>query len=171
MILNPVTFLSSLIVRTLVRRLGLPGNIFALFSVLITTSLSLSRITGILPLIPVLWRLRTYIPRNFDLATIRLTLQRSNPYVVNTIISAIQPYWNDCLKVKAFYRLYSIFFIPLFLFSSFKPITFWLIRVLFGVIVSAIGILWNESLSSIGYLKKKDLAYIVVELIEDNTNF
>lgn len=54
MIINPLRFLTRVLAKTLIRRLGLPETLFLLTRTLAITSFSLIRTTGFIPVIRVL---------------------------------------------------------------------------------------------------------------------
>lgn len=130
------------------------------------------RQVGIVPTVRVLLALRRYIP----LAPDRLTMADGSLYntlnriAVNSILTTILPMWKPILERNAngFSIVYEFFLLGIFM-SLFKPLTFMFTMFIFGLILGSIGILFNDSLSNLSYLKHT--ANFVVDKLESYTNF
>jgi hypothetical protein len=100
---------------------------------------------------------------------VRYTIDRNG---VNTISTILLPYWNNCMaNPKLFYNYFNIFLYLNYLgiFSIVFKLTRIIIKFSFGAIITSIGILWNESLISIDYLK--DFAFYLREFLDNNLDF
>ena len=103
MIINPLRFLTRVLAKTLIRRLGLPETLFLLTRTLAITSFSLIRTTGFIPVIRVLWGLRSVFTGRLSLAQFRnMGLHNLNPFVLNTIVAAIEPLYLVSRKLNLF---------------------------------------------------------------------
>lgn len=167
MIINPLRFLTRILAKTLIRRLGLPETLFLLTRTLAITSFSLIRTTGFIPIIRVLWSLRSVFSGRLTLDQFRnIGRQNLNPFVLNTIVAAIEPLHLVSRKLNMFNFIYSWLFLPVVASSCLKPLFFYLLRFSLGTILTAVGVIWSESLSSILYLK--NFADYIVSLLEDH---
>lgn len=170
MIINPLRFLTRVLAKTLIRRLGLAETLFLLTRTLAITSFSLIRTTGFIPVIRVLWGLRSVFTGRLSLAQFRnMGLHNLNPFVLNTIVAAIEPLYLVSRKLNLFNFIYSWLFLPVVASSCLKPLFFYLLRFSLGTILTAVGIIWNESLSSMFYIK--NFADYIVSLLEDYSTF
>lgn len=89
---------------------------------------------------------------------------RLNPIVVQNFLEVIQPFFKFCIKYpKTFARLYNFYFVLVVL-SSFKLLSLSFIKFIFSILLSSLGILWSETLSSISGLK------FIAEIIVDYSN-
>ena len=88
--------------------------------------------------------------------------------VLNTIIAAIEPFYKSLPGSNVLYFLYSWGFVPLFLVSLFKAFIFFLLRTCVGLVLSSIGVVWNETLSTIPRLNL--LAEDILEKFGNLTN-
>lgn len=74
--------------------------------------------------------------------------------------------WKDCMLYPSlFMKVYKLVFLPSILFGGFFPITKWIIRLVVGLIFSALGIIFNEHLAAIPFLK--DFALAVINLLDN----
>lgn len=186
MFFSPFKYLSVFIIKTAVRLLRLPNPLLVtslngLFSALITGVWALRNNYGNITTLRQIWRLRRVI-RNPDLRTfehvrdafIGTGANFSGP--ASFLFSYIKTEVINCFKLEGsrtpINRLFSFFLVLCtgsLSFINFKPILYWSTRILIGTIASACGILWNESLNAITFLK--DYSVFVKELIENNTHF
>lgn len=171
--IRPLQQIALFLIKIIIKRIPSASPvIFYLFRSLFGATVSLINVVGIVPVFTALWKIRTLIRRgNTDLSILNNTAiyPNLNAFVVNTIIPLILPYWKECLKhPKLFKHLYTFFFCTSLL-GSMKYILYFTCRFTIGSVLSAIGILWNESLQGISMLK--DFSYWVVELIETKTKF
>ena len=184
-LLNPVQFLASFAIKTMVKRFGLHEGVFSLFNILYVNSYNLVRTVGIFPMIRFLRHLRSYIaeiPRNNPSLEALSTdimanfINRHSPYIISTVLPQLLPFLHDCLKPTGkskkvnFKGLLFVFdfFIAGFFTTLLKPLLRYIIKTFIGLILSAIGVIWSESLSSFGYLK--DVALIIIGYVEEITD-
>lgn len=171
MLINPIITIARFGIRQTLRVLGLNTSYTHLFTALYNVTRVLSRTVGILPTLTVVWNLRRYI--TFDFTSVRTILTsnpRLNQHVVQTILNTIQPYWCTTNK-EMFKRLFKfyIFWFSFLPFGLFRPIFMFFVRLSGGVIASSIGILWNDTLSNIGYLKS--YALLVTDFLSSYFDF
>ena len=75
-------------------------------------------------------------------------------------INLISPLLQECIKLpQTFSKGFNIFKIFLIL-STFGPMIKWLIRTFLGLLFSAIGIVWNESSSALGFLYELSKSFL-----------
>jgi len=95
-----------------------------------------------------------------------------DPYILTTIMGMVIPHWSDCIAYpKLFKNLFNIFiffnFLGIFSFS-FRIINY-IFRFSIGTLFSTIGILWNEDLLAISYLR--DFALFIKDYVDYYFNF
>lgn len=142
----------------------------AFFSLLFTTTQALYSSIGILPTLRVLNRIRTFILSPSALqhlnSGLRLILEATNlsRTQITYVIKSLAPLLTECLKFPAkFKKGFTIFNFFLVL-SLLGPFTGFLFRTTLGLVLSSMGIVWSESLSSITMLK--DISIQVLSSLE-----
>jgi hypothetical protein len=163
---NPINILARFVVKTAIKLFNWPkvfNLIFTGVNSILFTSISS---VGLLPTLRTVWALRRAIAIGGSGALVLLQNNpRLNPHVVNTLIPIIKPCLTDCvnntLKFSIFHTLSMIYYI----FTSLTPGILFLGRFTTGLVLSSLGILWNESLSAVFSLKY--LAETVISFLED----
>lgn len=168
MIIRPITFLLSFGFRTMIRHSNLPMSFVSLFTMLFTASSVLYKTVGILPTLNILNNIRlALINPDRAMRGLEVILRQSTRITatqLTNLIKGLTPFVEDCLKYpRVVNRLFYIFNIFLTLFS-FGPIIRWLAKTLLGLVFTSLGVLWNESLSSITLLK--DAAIYIIDNFE-----
>lgn len=186
MFFSPLKFLAVFTIKTLIRIIPsarLPTISLALtnlFTSLIIASLDSVRSFGFIPTMRILWTLRRTI-RNPDIrdysTVIEVIRNRGlNQSATNSILNqVVLTDLKKCFGIAGVRSplniLFTIFFslittagLPLI-----KPLLYWLTRGTIGIIATTCGILWNESLSTITFLK--DYAAYIKELVENHSHF
>ena len=174
-LLNPIQFIASFAIKSLIKRYDMPTIIFSLIDILYHTSYRLISTVGIFPVYRILRDIRKFLA-NFDGSNSKaiselqkFLTERHSTFLVETFIQNLTPVFNKCFPVKyGLYYIYDFFFIG-FLTTILKPVLRYIIKFLLGLVLSALGIIWNESLSSISYLK--DFSIYIIEYIEAHSNF
>lgn len=168
---NPIQIIASFVIRQTLRSVGLNINYTALFAAIYGAAQTLSRTIGLAPTFRILWNFRGLITQSFPTVRTALTTNsRLNQYGVQTLLTTIQPHWcttnrNLFPKLNKFY----LFWFTLLPFSLFKPILTWFTKFTIGLVFSTIGVLCNETLSNISYLR--DGALLITRLFSDYFNF
>lgn len=151
------------------------NSFHSLFRALFSTTYLLSSTVGIGPTFRVLYNIRGLLrriayqgvqPLN-DFTSILSVYPNLNRQVLITISNVFIPYWKDCIKYpKLFYNLFNIFFLlnSLGLFKFIFKLTYSIGKMITGSILITLGILWNDSLQTIDYLK--DFAYLIKDNLE-----
>jgi len=103
---NPIRIVGALVIKLLLRTFGLSTTtFFPFFNVLYQSATSLSRSVGVIPTLRVVWHIGRHLSSTFP--TMRLILTGNNTlnqYIVQTILTAIQPYHRDGLEPNLFQR-------------------------------------------------------------------
>ena len=167
---NPTFVIASFVMRRIISVFKLEKTFATMFSLLFSTTSSLVLTVGVLPTIRVLFVLRRYIFRNIrtlnfsNLSIIMNRLPRLNGLVIQKVLEVIEPFLKFCIKhPNTFARLYNLYFVLVIL-SSFKILSLSFIKFILSIILSSLGILWSETLSSISWLKH------IAEFVVDFTN-
>lgn len=176
MFFSPIQYLSTLVVRFLVRRLGVHNLAVTAISLLFNASVQSVRNVGLAPTVRVLLALRRVISTGSTPEIFGLTQQSPNlssvlnSIALQTILESTVPHWTTILKHNriGFGLVYDFF---LFGFSCFlvKPLSFIIVRVLGGMILGSIGISLNDSLNCLSYLR--DFSNYILGKLEFYTNF
>lgn len=109
---------------------------------------------------------------NINISDIPNHFPNVDRFVLNTFADILTPHWTDCIYYpKLFKRLFDIFiFFNCFgLFGFTFRIINTIFRLSIGTLLSTIGILWNESLLNISYLR--DFALFIRDYVYLNFNF
>ena len=174
-LMNPVQFLASHAIKILIRRFNLPNTLLSLFTVLYHTSYRLIRSHGIYQVFKLLFDIKKFVGTyRGDPATAYVALReflgdRHSPLLIHSFIREIIPYLHSCLPVDGtVYVVFNYFFVGLFT-TVLKPVIKYSFKVSLGLILGSLGIIWNESLSSITYLK--DFSVYILDTIESYSNF
>lgn len=137
MLFNPLRTLSIILVRRIFNILGIPKNVFTFSYSLFSVIIPLLPTVGIIPVVKVLRRLNDVIRNNQPLSMLRVLYGNElNPYITSIIISAIDPYFKDCYKFNKFYITYKWLILPMLLISSLRFVTFKILRISFGLLLS-----------------------------------
>lgn len=164
---NPLGILGRILIRGAVRHLNLPVAMNTAFSILISTSSTLITSFGFIPVMRVLFRIPRFIletpPSRRTVQNITTRMRRSltvglfplNIYILEHILLGLTPeIFGDCLKyVDKFVKIYRVIFLPFVLFSSFTPFVRWFVKGIVGLTFGSLGIVFSDSLASIGPLK------------------
>jgi hypothetical protein len=152
---RPTYFIGNFIMRQIIYRSGLNLVFIKMFSGLFSVLPSLILSVGVIPTFRVLLYLRRYIMAGHTLPMVRVLLNniRFNGFAVSTIINAIAPYWEICLKVNYTFQWLFNIYLTLSLLGLSRRLLFYLIRTTVVMILGSFGILTSEFLSGIQYLK------------------
>jgi hypothetical protein len=165
MLQNPIQRISLFFIKRLVRRFNAPQAFINLFKVLISTTPPIVSAFGILPVARVLWNLRFFIRQGYEnINNLHILNPLLNTYVVNNIIQPILPYYKECIKYPKIFTSLYYYYLIIISFSFFKPVIFKLFRWSLGLILTSIGVLWNDSIQGISFLK--DASLYIVQLLE-----
>lgn len=174
-LMNPVQFLSSIVIKMLIKRFNLPNTLLSLFTVLYHTSYKLIRSHGIYQVFKLLFDIKKFVgsyrgdPAIAYVALRQFLGNRHSPVLIHSFLSEIIPYLSSCLPVEGtVYVLFNYFFVGLFT-TVLKPVIKYSFKVSLGLILGSLGIVWNESLSSISYLK--EFSVYILDTIESYSNF
>uniref|UniRef100_A0A896Z1V6 Uncharacterized protein n=1 Tax=Coniophora puteana TaxID=80637 RepID=A0A896Z1V6_9AGAM len=92
-----------------------------------------------------------------------------SPVFMLPFINVLSGYWSDCLKnVDKMSRFYKLFRVSLFI-SSFPSIIFRAIRIIIGLVISSLAVLFSPDEMVGGFLK--DVCYSFIEFIESISPF
>ena len=94
---------------------------------------------------------------------------RLNPVVVSSIITSLMPNWNQCLqnaiKINSKFKWYVLGIVL----SAFPKFILYIIRLLLGLTLSSLGILYSEFFNTIPFLK--NLSTYFLSIVEEYSNF
>lgn len=169
MLFQPFNRLIIFSVHFLLRRLNTPSNLITLFTSLFTLSTILISSVGILPTLRVFWNLRQVTHRNTNLRVFLSRVTNLDPFILGQVIDVITPYYKDCLDNLPSFKRINWIIISYFILRMFRPNLFYILRFSIGAMFSSVGILWNETLSSIEILK--DFALFTKDILETHLNF
>jgi len=168
MMFNPIKRISIILIKMLAKRFNAPNVFIDLFKILYYTTPSLIRTVGIIPVATTLWSFRRFITQGYNnINNLQIIYPHLNSYVINTLIQPMEPYIKECLKYPNLLKRFLNYYFILISFSFIKPLIFKLMKWSIGLILTSIGILWNESLQGIFLLK--DLSLNVIELLESHS--
>jgi len=149
----------------LVKRFNAPNVFIDLFKILYSTTPALISSVGIIPVVRVLWNFRSFIIQGYsNINNLQVIYSYLNSDVVNTLIEPISPYIKECLKYPELLKTFLNYYFILISLTFIKPLIFKLMKWSIGLILTSIGVLWNESLQGIYLLK--DLSLKIIELLE-----
>ena len=168
MFFNPINYLSSLIIKYVVRKVNLPSLFIGIASNLFYISKNMIRSNGFMPTIYVLYSLNREIQSGGNLNNL-INNHRLNPAVVSSIITTLTPNWNQCLqnavKINSKFKWYILGIVL----STFPKFIFYILRLLLGLTLSSLGILYSDIFNAIPFLK--NLSTYFLSLVEEYSNF
>ena len=176
LLLNPIRYISSHIIKTIVTKFGIPAVAINLINVLYHTSYSLISNVGIYPVYKVLKDIGNFFRENPTINALSAInslrdylAQNNSPYIVSTFIEQLRPILYKCFPISSgLLTLYQVFILGIFT-TFIKPIIKYVFKFLLGLLLTAIGIIWNEYLSSLSYLR--DFSLYILDFVESNTSF
>jgi hypothetical protein len=167
---NPINILARLLVKTTIRLFNWPRVFSLVFSGITSILYTSISSAGFIPTMRSIWAIRRAILIGGSSA---LTVLENNPYVNRVVISSItpiiKPYLNECVKNANAFSIFHILTMFYYVFVSLTPGLFFLLRFGFGLVLSSLGILWNESLSTIKILKWG--GETIISFVEDKFSF
>ena len=175
LMLNPIQFIANTTIKFLIKRFNVNQVAFSLINILYHAAKSLVGSVDIFPTIRILRDVRKFLTTfegrptaaHFELRN--FLSARHNPYLVETICHKLIPVISLCFpKTSGMLFIYDFFLVGFFT-TILKPITKYLVKTSLGLVLSATGILWNETLSSISYLK--DFSLYIIETLESHSSF
>ena len=154
MFFNPINYLSSLIIKYVVRKVNLPSLFTVIASNLFYISKNMIRSNGFMPTIYVLYSLNREIQSGGNLNNL-INNHRLNPAVVSSIITTLTPrqlaHWNQCLqnavKINSKFKWYILGIVL----STFPKFIFYILRLLLGLTLSSLGILYSDIFNAIPF--------------------
>jgi len=150
----PHFIISRMIILKLIRFIKADTAFYTLFKSVFSFLPPLIKNVGIIPVAVAMWNISTFISKSLKLKDFPLeVLNKLNPLVVKTIIEAIAPNWDTCIKNSGLFKNLFNFFLGLFSLGLIRPIIFKCVKFTFGIVFTSIGIAFNEALSSITFLK------------------
>lgn len=133
-----------------------------------STTPALITTVGIIPVVRVLFNFRRFISQGYNnINNLQIISPYLNSYVINALIQPITPLLKECIKYPDIFKRNLNYYYILISFSFIKPIIFKIIKWSIGLLLTSIGILWNESLQGISVLK--DLSLNIIELLESHS--
>ena len=94
---------------------------------------------------------------------------RLNPVVVSSIITTLLPHWNQCLqnaiKINGKFK-FNVLGIVL---SAFPKFILYILRLLLGLTLSSLGILYSDLFNAIPFFK--NLSTYFLSIVEEYSNF
>jgi hypothetical protein len=169
MMINPIQIISIILIKLLAKRFNAPNVFIDLFKFLHSTTPALISSVGIIPVVRVLWNFRRFISQGYsNIKNLQVIYIYLNYYVVNTLIQPMAPYIKECLKYPDNLNRFLNYYFILISLTVIKPLIFKLMKWCIGLILTSIGVLWNESLQGIYLLK--DFSLKIIELLEYPSN-
>lgn len=175
---SPVQWVSKLIVRKLVKTMNIKPFATRVITGIFHNSIQSIRQVGLFPTLTALRTIRLILKKgvtsnngiDFGSVIAAITIAKRNKTNVTSILGNCIPDLFELIKHNhlGFTILYDFFFTGFFLYM-FKPLIMKLVRWSLGLILSSVGIIFNEVLINIPYLN--DLANYVVSTLESHTNF
>ena len=166
--MNPIPYIGGIIIKAIVKRTDLPSIFAFIANSLFITCRYLIKNHGLLPTIIGLSRLNSTIQSGSPIATF-LNQSGVNPIVASHLSGVVANHWHECIRFapiinKSFY-MYAVGIIL----SSFTSITYKILIFVGGLILSSLGIVTNQTLASIPFLKYLGLS--VLDFFSDHLNF
>lgn len=165
MFLNPFNLLARIFIKSLIRNIGLPKAFLSLLTGLSLTIMSIVRTMGPGTAINVLYVLFKAINSlsgrgMFTVTDLYNKMREISPNISILVIRAIRDCidLDDWIKImslpKHLKNIYNWILLPFLASICIRPICAWLLRSIGGLVLSAFGILYNETLYSFDLLKQ-----------------
>ena len=145
---RPFFVVCSLIFGPIINVLGLPQSLKPVLKAFWGVLSTIVSVHGIFPTIRVIWGLNRVIRSNSPIET----LETYGPYAAAYVIDHFRPVWSEILTTRLGISTFTGMVLSSTIFYALKPITFRLVKWLFTLICSSMGILWTDSLRSIEFL-------------------
>nr|YP_009690263.1 hypothetical protein Fomme_000047 [Fomitiporia mediterranea]QEG57043.1 hypothetical protein Fomme_000047 [Fomitiporia mediterranea] len=145
---SPFFVVAKLIFTPIINLLGFPQSLKPVLSGFWGVLSTIIAVHGIFPTIRVIWGLNRVIRSNRPLETLEIY----GPDAAAYIIDHFRPVWSEILSTRLGLSTFSGMVLSSTIFYALKPIAFRLVRWLFTIICSSMGILWTDSLRNIEFL-------------------
>lgn len=176
---NPIFYIARFFIKRAVSHYKLSSVVLSVFVNLLTISISTIRVIGFVPVyrvlraLPVLYRTSPAVFKRIEYLVGALQQYRPRGIPLNSaVISAIfsifndSKIWKDCMILPdLFIKVYKLAFLPSILFGGFFPVARFLIKWLVGLIFTALGIIFNDQLSSIPLFK--EFAFSIISFMDN----
>ena len=158
---NPTYFLARLVFKFIIKRFSLSTHLYTMFFSLFSLSNVLISNVGFFSTLRVINTIRNVI-LNFSgrvsltrlhLIFRNLDFLKLNPFVLNNIRPIIFRYIKDCLKYPTHVNKLFVVLISSLFYSFIKHIMFYIFKIMSTILLFALGISWNDSLSNIFIFK------------------
>lgn len=157
---------SNFLVKTMIRATGADNTFHLIFRSVFAITPPLLMNYGILPVFRVYYQLYKFATKGLKLANFPVEFYNNyNPAIVKRIIENIIPFWDGCIGLNTifFKSLWMYFIFAALPLTSIKPILYFIFRYGVGTVLTSLGIMLNETLYAITYLKS--FAEFVVSFI------
>jgi len=146
--------IARFLVLQLIKFINADTAFYTLFKAIFSFIPGLVRNVGIIPVASGVLSLYSFLKKGLLLQKFPTeVLDKLNPVVVKTLMEAISPHWNTCIKNTALFKNIFRVFLGFFSMGLIRPVIFKSIQYSVGIIFTSLGIAWNEALSTISFLK------------------
>ena len=145
---SPFFVVCKLLFTPIINLLGLPQSLKPVLKGFWGVLSTIIAVHGIFPTIRVIWGLNRVIRSNSPIET----LETYGPYAAAYVIDHFRPVWSEILTTRLGISTFTGMVLSSTIFYALKPITFRLVKWLFTLLCSSMGILWTDSLRSIEFL-------------------
>jgi len=158
MIWVPQYRIARFVITRIVKFMGADASFHLIFKAIFLNLPSLIFTFGVIPVLRVIYQLSRYATKGIKFEDLPLNtalfLSKYNPIIIRTILDAISPYWNTCLKNPVLFKSLFKVFMSFYSLGIMRPLLGQTFRLSVGIILSSIGIAFNEVLYSISLLKQ-----------------
>lgn len=183
MYLNPIAFISRFFVSRFVMLISVPAVFRVIAPAGFTTISFLVKSVGLIPVLRCLLVFKKFLKNmvgksNFNAAAVlvaQATLEEMlrsanvNPLVSRVFIDYIAPYLKDFIEYQSFVTKWFWWFFTGVTLTAVRRLLFYGLKSCLGLLLGSVGVLLNDSLSSIPFLKEWALYF--VEGFENLTDF
>lgn len=143
-----------MIILKLIKFIKADSAFYTLFRAIFTFLPTLIKNVGIVPVAYGIFNVYTFLNKGLKLKDFpQEVLNKLNPLVVKTILEAITPDWDSCIKKAPLFKNLFKLFMSFFSLGLIRPLMWNSAKYTFGLIFTSIGIALNEALSTISLLK------------------
>jgi len=176
MMFRPIQRISIILIKIILKYFKVDSDTFmTIFKSLFIGLTGLVSTIGIIPTLRGLFRIRRYLPMlstttpTAAIALLERFLIGIHPRVRETLLNILTPFTKMIISNNRIYSIAFSIFSYSYLFICLKSIFYYIIRLSLGLILTSIGIMWNESLNAISYLNS--FSNFIINLLENKLNF
>jgi hypothetical protein len=147
MIYLPKYRFAAIIMKKVVKFLGVDKAFYLIFKTIFAQIPMLMVSYGIIPVFKVLWQINKLILKEVKFSSIsRALFENYNPVIVKTIMDALSPHWDICLKNPTLFKTLFKLFFGFYSLGLFRPFIYLSVKYTLGLVITSVGIALNEIL-------------------------